>query len=154
MATLVALGAVALGYLGALALGVGLLALTVALLWIVFSMFTTVSILAVFFAVGTMVMGRAVTSGFSQEFKDKVLGFNAHVLVMKWGYGLTEYKQVIREVRGIPNVTGAAPFTISDMLVAKEREPITPFVDRIRELGPIRPLAPAAPVSNDVWEPA
>ncbi|MDX9999851.1 MAG: ABC transporter permease [Polyangia bacterium] len=119
---LVSLSAVPVTYLGAFGLGAGLLALSVALLWTVFTMFTTVSILAVFFAVGTMVMGRAVTSGFSQEFKDKVLGFNAHVLVMKWGYGLTEYKQVIREVKGMENVTGAAPFTISDMLIAKDRE--------------------------------
>lgn len=122
LALVVTSQAVDLGYLGTLTMGVGLLAFTVAVLWTLFSMFTTVSILAVFFAVGTMVMGRAVTSGFSQEFMDKVLGFNAHVLVMKWGYGLTEHRQVVADVRGLKHVTGAAPFTIADMLVAKERE--------------------------------
>ncbi len=109
-------------YTGAVMLGLGCLTAVVGFLTLLFSMFTTVSILAVFFAVGTMVMGRAVTSGFSQEFKDKVLGFNAHVLVMKWGYGLTEYEQVIKEVKQMDHVTGAAPFTIADMLMAKGRE--------------------------------
>ncbi len=109
-------------YTGAALLGVGGLLAVLGALLLLFSMFTTVSILAVFLAVGTMVMGRAVTSGFSQEFKDKVLGFNAHVLVMKWGYGLTEYEQVIKEVKQMDQVTGAAPFTIADMLVARGTE--------------------------------
>ncbi len=97
----------------------GFLLFVASLLLFVFTMFTVVSILAVFVAVSTMVMVRSVTNGFSQEFKDKVLGFNAHVLVMKWGYGLTEYPEVISEVKRMPHVTGAAPFTIADMLVAK-----------------------------------
>lgn len=109
-------------YVGALLFAAGGILVVVALLLFLFSMFTTVSILAVFIAVSTMVMVRSVTNGFSQEFKDKVLGFNAHVLVMKWGYGLTEYKQVIREVKSLSHVRGAAPFTIADMLVAKDRE--------------------------------
>lgn len=109
-------------YVGAGLGAVGFLLFVVACLLFVFTMFTVVSILAVFVAVSTMVMVRSVTNGFSQEFKDKVLGFNAHVLVMKWGYGLTEYPEVISEVKRIPHVTGAAPFTIADMLVAKGSE--------------------------------
>lgn len=111
-----------LSYLGAGLLGAGGLMAVVGGLMLLFSLFTTVSILAVFFAVATMVLGRGVTAGFSQEFKDKVLGFNAHVLVMKSGYGLTEYRQVIQEVQGMDGVLGAAPFTIADMLVAKGRQ--------------------------------
>ncbi len=106
-------------YVGAAMGAVGFLLFVASMLLFAFTMFTVVSILAVFVAVSTMVMVRSVTNGFSQEFKDKVLGFNAHVLVMKWGYGLTEYPQVIREVKQVEHVTGAAPFTIADMLVAK-----------------------------------
>jgi len=109
-------------YVGAGLGAVGFLLFVMACLLFVFTMFTVVSVLAVFVAVSTMVMVRSVTNGFSQEFKDKVLGFNAHVLVMKWGYGLTEYPEVISEVKRLPHVTGAAPFTIADMLVAKGGE--------------------------------
>lgn len=109
-------------YVGAANGAVGGLMFVTACLLFVFTMFTVVSILAVFVAVSTMVMVRSVTNGFSQEFKDKVLGFNAHVLVMKWGYGLTEYPEVIAEVKRMDHVTGAAPFTIADMLVAKGGE--------------------------------
>ncbi len=109
-------------YVGAGLGALGFLLFVMACLLFLFTMFTVVSILAVFVAVSTMVMVRSVTNGFSQEFKDKVLGFNAHVLVMKWGYGLTEYPEVIAEVKKIPRVTGAAPFTIADMLVAKGAE--------------------------------
>ena len=40
----------------------------------------------------SLVLLRTVTSGFQVEFRDKVLGVNAHVLVMKYGLDFEEYE--------------------------------------------------------------
>ncbi len=90
-----------------------------------FSVFTTISITGVILGAASLVMVRAVTRGFGQEFQDKVLGFNAHVLIMKNTYGFTEYPDVINKIRSIPHVTGAAPFTIAEMIITHEKRHTT-----------------------------
>lgn len=59
----------------------------------------------------------AITSGFQDAFRNKVLGVNAHVLVLKYGWDFTEYREVMATVRNTPGVVGAAPFLINPMMI-------------------------------------
>lgn len=59
----------------------------------------------------------AITSGFQEAFRNKVLGVNAHVLVLKYGWDFTEYREVMASVRATPGVVGAAPFLINPMMI-------------------------------------
>jgi len=104
-------------YAGALLIAAGSLGTTVFGLMCFFSAFTTISITGVILGAASLIMVRSVTRGFAHEFQDKVLGFNAHVLVMKNYYGFTEHAEVAKMVRTIPHVTGAAPFTIAEMII-------------------------------------
>ena len=61
----------------------------------------------------------SISSGFQDEFIKKVLGVNAHVLVMKYGVDFTEYRDVIAKAHAIPEVRGAAPFVIQEMMISK-----------------------------------
>ncbi len=61
----------------------------------------------------------AITSGFQEAFRDKVLGVNAHVLVLKFGWDFTEYREVMGTARATPGVTGAAPFLINPMMITR-----------------------------------
>ncbi len=61
----------------------------------------------------------AITSGFQEAFRDKVLGVNAHVLVLKFGWDFTEYREVMAAARATPGVTGAAPFLINPMMITR-----------------------------------
>jgi lipoprotein-releasing system permease protein len=61
----------------------------------------------------------AITSGFQDAFRNKVLGVNAHVLVLKYGWDFTEYRDVMSSVRATPGVTGAAPFLINPMMITR-----------------------------------
>jgi lipoprotein-releasing system permease protein len=116
---------VSVQYIGSfMVAGTGLLAV-VLFLTCFFSVFTTISITGVILGAASLVMVRAVTRGFGREFQDKVLGFNAHVLVMKNTYGFTEYPQVMDMVRKLDHVTGAAPFTIAEMIITYENEHTT-----------------------------
>jgi lipoprotein-releasing system permease protein len=48
-----------------------------------------------------------------------VLGVNAHVLVLKYGLDFREYREVLADARHMPEVRGAAPFLINEMMLAK-----------------------------------
>jgi lipoprotein-releasing system permease protein len=83
----------------------------------------TVSVIS-FIAVSGVALGVAallavmsITSGFQEEFRDKVLGVNAHVLVMRYG-DFEEYRDVIARTADMPEVEGAGPFLIKEMMLA------------------------------------
>ncbi len=84
------------------------------------------------FAIAGVVLGVAalttvvsVTGGFLKEFQDKVLGVNAHVLVMKYSADFREYRDVMKDVRGIPGVVGVAPFVLNTMMVTHDEHTAT-----------------------------
>jgi lipoprotein-releasing system permease protein len=83
------------------------------------SVITLISITGVALGVAALLSVLAITSGFQQEFRNKVLGVNAHVLVMKYGIDFDEYREVIDEATAMPEVAGAGPFLINEMMLAK-----------------------------------
>ncbi|HUJ58796.1 MAG TPA: ABC transporter permease [Kofleriaceae bacterium] len=86
----------------------------------VFSVFTSVSILGVTFGVGALTFVLAVTTGFQQQFRDKVLGVNAHVIVLKQQATFAEYRDVMRTAKAIdPDVLAVQPFIFAEMLVTR-----------------------------------
>jgi lipoprotein-releasing system permease protein len=85
----------------------------------VFSVFTTVSIIGVILGVAALVVVSSVTSGFQQSFKQKVLGVNAHVLVLKYGLDFSEYREVMKKTLGEPHVKAAAPFVFNEMMLSR-----------------------------------
>ena len=68
---------------GVLTLVLSLIATAAFFLFSVFSVFTSVSVLGVVFGVAALTIVLAVTTGFQEQFRDKVLGVNAHVIVLK-----------------------------------------------------------------------
>ena len=83
-----------------------------------FSVFTTISIIGASVGVSALVVVLSVTSGFQEEFQQKVLGVNAHVLVLKYGLDFAEYRDVQRKVSALPHVKAAAPFVFNEMMIA------------------------------------
>lgn len=81
------------------------------------SVITFVAVSGVALGVAALLAVMSITSGFQQEFRDKVLGVNAHVLVMKYG-DFEEYRDVVDRVRRMPEVAGAGPFLIQPMMIA------------------------------------
>ena len=58
-----------------------------------------IAIVGIMLGVGVLSAVLAVTSGFQTAFREKVLGVNAHLLVLKYGWDFTEYRDVITRVR-------------------------------------------------------
>ena len=78
---------------------------------------TAFAILGVTLGVAALATVMSVTGGFQTEFREKVLGVNAHVLVLKYSTDFREYRPIMEQVAKIPGVLGVAPFTINPMML-------------------------------------
>lgn len=105
--------------LGALAI-LGPLCFSVALLLNFFSVFSTVAVVGVMLGVAALTVVLAVTSGFQREIEKRVIGVNAHVVVLKYGTDFHEYEEALRKVVANGQVTAAAPFVFNEMLISRE----------------------------------
>ena len=98
----------------------GLISTAVFGLMSAFSVFTSVSVLGVALGVAALTIVLAVTTGFQKEFRDKVLGVNAHVIVLKSQATFAEYADVMKTARNIdPDVLAVQPFIFAEMLVTR-----------------------------------
>jgi len=80
---------------------------------------TIFATLGVMLGVAALATVMSVTGGFQEQFRQKVLGVNAHVLVLKYSIDFREYRDVMKRVSDVPGVTGVAPFVINPMMVTK-----------------------------------
>ena len=105
---------------GVLMFVVGLISTAVFGLMSAFSVFTSVSVLGVALGVAALTIVLAVTTGFQREFRDKVLGVNAHVIVLKSQATFAEYADVMKTAQGIDSdVLAVQPFIFAEMLVTR-----------------------------------
>lgn len=82
-------------------------------------MITFISIIGVALGVAALLAVLSITTGFENAFRDKVLGVNAHVLVLKYGREFRDYRDVLATVGEMPEVAGIAPFSINEMMLTK-----------------------------------
>jgi lipoprotein-releasing system permease protein len=81
------------------------------------SISTALAIGGVLLGVAALTIVMSVTGGFQEQFREKVLGVNAHVLVLKYSIDFREYRDVMKKIEGVPGVVGVAPFVINPMMV-------------------------------------
>jgi lipoprotein-releasing system permease protein len=73
------------------------------------SLITVISVLGVMIGVMTLNVVMAVMTGFEETLRDRLLGINAHVALVKSGDPLRDYKQLLERVRKESGVVAAAP---------------------------------------------
>src|SRR5262245_13861288 len=78
---------------------------------------TLFAMLGVALGVAALAIVMSVTGGFQEQFREKVLGVNAHVIVLKYAQHFRDYRDVMRKVDGVPGVVAVAPFVINPMMV-------------------------------------
>ena len=92
----------------------------IALLLTVLSVFSTVAVVGVVLGVAALTVVMAVTSGFQGEIRNRVIGLNAHVLVLKYGLDFQDYPETMTKLLAQPEVEAASPFVYHEMLLAKD----------------------------------
>ena len=78
---------------------------------------TAFAMLGVTLGVAALAIVMSVTGGFQEQFREKVLGVNAHVLVLKYSIDFREYRDIMKKVEHVKGVIGVAPFVINPMMV-------------------------------------
>ena len=78
---------------------------------------TVFAIMGVTLGVAALATIMSVTGGFYQQFRAKVVGVNAHVLVLKYSTNFREYRTVMDRVAEVDGVVGVAPFSINPMML-------------------------------------
>lgn len=81
-----------------------------------FSVVTIISILGVLLGVAVLIIVLSVMSGFDDMWRDKILGFNAHLTVTAAG-GIEGEGDVMSRLKRVPGVTGMAPTIESPVVI-------------------------------------
>ena len=81
------------------------------------SLITWISVAGVALGVTALIVVLSVMTGFEEDLRDKILGANAHVVVLPMGSSLASYEKVVQQVRTVEGVTGATPFAMSQVMV-------------------------------------
>jgi lipoprotein-releasing system permease protein len=86
------------------------------------SVITLISIIGVLLGVAVLIVVIAVMSGFDQQWRECILGFNAHLKVypLDQDESLTNYEDVARIIAAHPDVTGVSAFIRSLVLLKTE----------------------------------
>ena len=85
------------------------------------SIITVISIAGVMVGVMTLIVVLAVMNGFEKTLKEKILGTQAHIVVLKAGQeGIDQYDQVAREVEETRDVVSASPFIFSQVMLSSD----------------------------------
>ncbi|HTT72455.1 MAG TPA: ABC transporter permease [Anaeromyxobacteraceae bacterium] len=83
---------------------------------------TLISIGGVAIGVWALTVVLSVMSGFEGDLKGKILGTNAHGIVMKYGQNdFTEWRQTREQVLAVPGVVGATPFLYNEVMVSADQ---------------------------------
>ena len=103
------------------------------------SIITLISIIGVMLGVAVLIIVISVMSGFDRQMRDKILGFNAHIRVVR-AVPMADYRQVMSVIASNRNVKGVAPYVIGQVLVKTEPESGNPQVlaPMIRGIDPHR----------------
>ncbi len=84
------------------------------------SIITLISVVGVMLGVAVLIIVLSVMSGFDRQLRDKILGFNAHLKIVKAGSAMRDYEEAIKQVRLNPLVKGVAPFVFGPVLVEND----------------------------------
>lgn len=85
------------------------------------SLITGISTLSVMIGVMTLTIVLSVMTGFEEDLRSRILGFNPHILVTSMSGMLNDYNQAVEKIRQVPGVDAAAPFIYSQVMVSSRQ---------------------------------
>lgn len=81
------------------------------------SLISLISIAGVMVGVMALIVVLAVMTGFTTEFRDKILGINSHVVVQEYTGNIADYEEVAAKVRSVEGVSGVTPYLYSQAMI-------------------------------------
>ncbi len=81
------------------------------------SVITGVSIMGVTVGVTALIMVLAVMEGFEIDLRDKILGSNAHLVVLHQAGEIEDYEAAAETLEQVPGIVAAAPFVYFEVMI-------------------------------------
>jgi len=83
-------------------------------------MMTALSVGGVGVGVMALIIVLSVMSGFEEDLQKKILGTNAHAVVLNYHPEFDDYAQVMEKLRNVPGVVGRTPFILNEAMIGSE----------------------------------
>jgi len=84
------------------------------------SIITLLSMAGVALGVMALIIVLSVMSGFEEDLKKKILGTNAHLVVLQQGGALRDYPEILKKVEETKGVAAATPFIFTQAMLTSE----------------------------------
>jgi lipoprotein-releasing system permease protein len=84
------------------------------------SVITLISVVGVMLGVAVLIIVISVMTGFDQQLRDKILGFNTHLKILPRGETMKDYAALASIVASNRNVKAVAPFILGPVVVETE----------------------------------
>jgi lipoprotein-releasing system permease protein len=82
------------------------------------SLITMISIVGVMIGVMTLNIVLAVMTGFEEDLRDRILGFNPHIVLVSYAGTIANPDEVVQKVKDTPGVAAAAPLVYSQVMLS------------------------------------
>jgi len=82
------------------------------------SLITLISVAGVALGVMALIIVIAVMTGFEEDLKEKILGTNAHIVVLNGTGAMQDYQGLLEKVEGIDGVVAATPFIYNQVMLS------------------------------------
>ncbi|MGE5253854.1 MAG: ABC transporter permease, partial [Planctomycetaceae bacterium] len=84
------------------------------------SVITFLSMGGVGLGVMALVIVLSVMRGFEDDLKTKILGTNAHLVILQHGGSIRGYPEILQKVKGVEGVVAATPFIFTQAMITSE----------------------------------
>jgi len=84
------------------------------------SIITLLSMAGVGLGVMALIIVLSVMSGFEEDLKKKILGTNAHLVVLQQGAGMRDYPEILKKVEEAKGVVAVTPFIFTQAMLTSE----------------------------------
>jgi lipoprotein-releasing system permease protein len=82
------------------------------------SIITFISTAGVALGVMALIVVLAVMTGFENDLKEKILGTNAHIVVIRSGAPMEKYRDIVEKLKGFKGVQAATPFIYNQVMLS------------------------------------
>ena len=85
------------------------------------SLITLISVAGVALGVMALIIVIAVMTGFEEDLQNKILGTNAHIVVLDTTGAMQDYRTLLKKLQGIDGVVAATPFIYNQVMLSSGR---------------------------------
>lgn len=85
------------------------------------SLITFISIAGVAVGVTALIVVLAVMNGFQRDLRDRILGITSHIVAGRFDGTISNYQEVIDEIKQEPGVMGASPYVYTQVMLSSGR---------------------------------